>query len=27
MGSESKCTESVLAGNYEKLIEALEYGK
>jgi hypothetical protein len=27
MGSESKCTESVLSGNYDALIEALEYGK
>lgn len=27
MGSESKCTESVMAGSYDRLIEALEYGK
>ena len=27
MGSESKCTESVLSGNYDSLIEALELGK
>ena len=27
MGSESKCTENVLAGNYASIIEALEYGK
>jgi hypothetical protein len=27
MGSESKCTENVMGGNYERLIEALEYGK
>ncbi|CAK9253211.1 unnamed protein product [Sphagnum jensenii] len=27
MGSESKCTERVLQGDYESLIEALEYGK
>lgn len=27
MGSESRCTESVMAGSYDRLIEALEYGK
>ncbi len=27
MGSEGKCTESVMQGNYDRLIEALEYGK
>ena len=26
-GSEDKCTKSALEGNYDKIIEALEYGK
>ena len=27
VGSEDKCTKNVLAGDYDKIIEALEYGK
>ena len=27
MGSETKCSESVMKGNYEPLLEALEYGQ